>query len=80
MAEYKVIPGPATIQGNKIFGAFMQSGEVVLAASSFGSIINRESAAGWRLVCIDSTTVHTACFWFLSKAETEMKLLVFSKG
>ncbi len=79
MAQYKVIPGPVSVQGNQIFGAFMVGDEVKRAAESFGEIISRESAAGWRLVCIDSTSVHTALCWCLSKKETEMKLLVFSK-
>jgi uncharacterized protein YbdZ (MbtH family) len=79
MAQYKVVPGPVGIQGSKIFGAVMKETQIDRAAETFSSIISRESAAGWRLVCIDSTSVSTACFWFLSKEVTDMKLLVFTK-
>jgi hypothetical protein len=79
MAQYKVVPGPVSVQGNKIFGAFTLGSQIERAAETFGEIISRETAAGWNLVCIDSTSVHTACLWVLSKQETEMKILVFSK-
>lgn len=73
--QYKIIPGPVSITGDQCFGAPRLGG----AAEAFATIINAETADGWTFVCFDTTTVSSACLGFLSRNETMIKLLVFSR-
>jgi hypothetical protein len=76
-----VIPGPKSIIGSQCFGG---AGEVsredlAAAAATFNSIIEKQAAEGWRFVCFDNTSIHSACCVVLSKKETMIKLLVFER-
>ena len=70
---YKIVPGPVAVH--------IKDGDYQSACNLFANIINKEAAAGWKYVSMETVTTHAqvGCFFNKQNVVKTIYMLIFCK-